>query len=76
MTVVFPFQINPKDLDPSYIKMALDIWNCFRGEKLISEQKFMTYLDILGHSRNGKAPSYKQRNLVIENILQFCNCSL
>ena len=29
----FPFQNNPKDLDPSY-KTDLDFWDCFGKEKL------------------------------------------
>ena len=30
----FPFQNNPKDLDPSY-KMDLDLWDCFGRRKII-----------------------------------------
>ena len=38
-TVFFPFQNNPKYLDPSY-KMDLDILDCDRREKIISKQNF------------------------------------
>ena len=39
-TVFFPCQNNPKYLDPSF-KIDLDIWDCFRREKVISEQNFI-----------------------------------
>ena len=31
----FPFENNPRNLDPSY-KMDLDFWDCFGREKLLS----------------------------------------
>ena len=46
-TACFPFQNNPKYLDPSY-KMDLDIWDCFRREKLISKQNFIRLIQIFG----------------------------
>ena len=33
-TEFFPFQNNPKDLDPSY-KMDLDLWGCLGRVKLV-----------------------------------------
>ena len=35
-----PFPKDPKYLDPSYMT-DLDIWNCFRRVKLISEHDFL-----------------------------------
>ena len=48
--------------------MDQDIWDCSRREKLISKQN-LTNIDIWGHSRNRKAPSYKQRNTVAIVVL-------
>ena len=65
-TVFFPFQNNPKYLDPSY-KMDLDIWDCFgKGKTDHKAELHKINLDVWGHSRNGKAMSYKQRNMVGE----------
>ena len=55
---VFPFQNNPKDLDPSY-KMDLDLWDCLGSVKTRITAKFhMTDLVIFSHSREGKIRSY------------------
>ena len=37
---VFPFQTNPKNLDPSY-KMDLDIWDCFGRKDFVLKQNFV-----------------------------------
>ena len=42
-TEVFPFQNNPKDLDPSY-KMDLDFWDCFGRENPILYQNFIRHI--------------------------------
>ena len=61
----FPFQNNPKYLDPSY-KTDLDIWDCFgKGKTDLKAELHKINLDVWGHSRNGKALSYKQRNTVL-----------
>ena len=63
-TMFFPFHNNPKYLDPPD-KMDLDIWYCFgRGKTNFKAELHKTNLDVWGHSRSGKAPSYKQRNMV------------
>ena len=59
-----PFQNNPKYLDLSY-RTDLDIWDCLETEKInLKAELHKTNLDIWGHYRNGKAPSYKQGNTV------------
>ena len=35
--VFFPFQNNPKNLDPSY-KMDLDLWDCLGRVKLVLQK--------------------------------------
>ena len=63
-TVFFPFQNNPKYLDPSY-KTDLDIWDCFgKGKTDLKAKLHKINLDVWGHSRYCNAPSYKQRNTV------------
>ena len=38
--IFFPFQNNPKNLDPSY-KMDLDLWDCLGRVKLVLQQNFL-----------------------------------
>ena len=39
-TEFFPFQNDPKNLDPSY-KMDLDFWHCLARVKLVLQQDFI-----------------------------------
>ena len=39
-TEFFPFQNSPKNLDPSY-KIDLNLWECLRRLKLVSQQNFI-----------------------------------
>ena len=67
-TDFFSFQNHSKNLDPSY-KMDLDLWNCLRRVKLISQQNFiglsLLYEVIL---ERGKL-SYSQRNTIKQHCL-------
>ena len=49
----FPFQNNPKTLDPSY-KTDLDLWHCLGRVKLIIAKFHMTDLVNCRHSSEGK----------------------
>ena len=60
-TEFFPFQNNPKNLDPS-VKMDLDIWDCPNWETCIISKLLRTDLVIFSHSREGKPLSYSQIN--------------
>ena len=53
--VIFHFQDNPKDLDPSY-KTDLDLFK--KGKTCIIAKFRRTDLVISSHSREGKTPSY------------------
>ena len=44
--VFFPFQSNPKNLDPSF-KTDLDICDCFKRGNLISKQNFRRSMEKL-----------------------------
>ena len=50
--MVFPFQSNPKNLDPSFktfksFKSDLDIYDCFKRGNLISKQNFRRSMENL-----------------------------
>ena len=64
----FPFQNNPKILDPSY-KMDLEFWDCFgRTKTHLMTEIHKAYLDIWGHFRDGKTLPYIQITVKILNI--------
>ena len=55
-TSFFPFQNNPKNLDPSY-KIDVDLLDCFGKVKLVIIAKFQrTDLLICSHSGEGENP--------------------
>ena len=43
--IFFPFQNNPKNLDPSY-KTDLDLWNSLGKVKLVFQQNFIRLIEL------------------------------
>ena len=61
-TVFFPFQNNPKNLDPSY-KADLELFR--KGRTCIIAKLHMADVAICSHSSKGKILSYSPINMVI-----------
>ena len=55
----FPFQNNPKNLDPSY-KMDLDLRDCLGRVKLVLQKNFIGLIKLFVVILERKTPSYSQ----------------